>query len=173
MINFKATLEKFAEHGEKTGWTFIEVPAEIAQQIKPNNKQTFRVKGKLDSLEITAVAMMPRGDGSFIMPVNATMRKAIRKQKGDALIAQLEEDKKGYVLDEEFVDCLRDEPKAYSFFKTLSGSHQNYFSKWIESAKTIETKSSRIALSVNALVRKMGYPEMIRERTAENKKLKG
>lgn len=173
MISFKVTLEKFAEQGEKTGWTFIEVPGEIVQQIKPNNKQTFRVKGKLDELGITAVALMPRGDGSFIMPINAAMRKAIRKQKGDSLIAQLEEDKNGYVLNEELIACLQDEPKAYSFFKTLSGSHQNYFSKWIDSAKTIETKSNRIALSINALARNMGYPEMIRERTAENKRLKG
>ena len=38
MIKFTATILKFNEQGEKTGWTYIEIPADIAQQIKPNNK---------------------------------------------------------------------------------------------------------------------------------------
>ena len=48
MIKFSAILLKFQEQGEKTGWTYIEVPAEIAQQLKPNNKKSFRVKGYFD-----------------------------------------------------------------------------------------------------------------------------
>ena len=32
--------------GEKTGWSYIEIPAAIAQQLKPNYKKSFRVKGK-------------------------------------------------------------------------------------------------------------------------------
>ena len=34
-------------------------------------------------------------------------------------------------------------------------------SKWIASAKTEETKAKRIVMSVNALSKQMGYPEMI------------
>jgi uncharacterized protein YdeI (YjbR/CyaY-like superfamily) len=113
------------------------------------------------------------GEGDFIMAINATMRKGIRKRKGDKLVVELEEDKKGYELDTEFVACLNDEPQALTFFNTLPKGHQNYFSKWIESAKTVETKSKRIAMSVNALVKKWGYPEMIRAQTAANKQLKG
>ncbi len=169
MISFKTTLKKFAEQGEKTGWTFIDVPAEIAQQIKPDTKKSYRVKGKLDAVEVSGLALVPMGGGDFIIALNATLRKALKKQKGDSLIAQLEEDKKGYVLNEEFIACLEDEPKAFVFFKTLPQSHQTYFSKWIDSAKTMETKSTRIALSINALVRGMHYGEMIRERTQANK----
>ena len=39
---------------------------------------------------------------------------------------------------------------------------QTYFSKWIESAKTEETKANLIARAVTALSRKLGYPEMMR-----------
>jgi hypothetical protein len=49
-----------------------------------------------------------------------------------------------------------------AFFKTLPGSHQRYFSKWIDSAKAVETKAKRIAWAVTALSKKQGYAEMLR-----------
>ena len=92
-IKFTTRILQFAEQGEKTGWTYIEIPADIVQQLKPGNKKTFRVKGKLDDFPIRQIAIMPRGDGSFIMPVNATLRKGIGKRKGAMLQVLLEEDK--------------------------------------------------------------------------------
>jgi len=171
MVQFTATLKKFADQGEKTGWTYIEVPEQIALQLKPNNKQSFRVKGKFDNHSISGVAMIPMGEGNFIIAINAAMRKAIAKGKGSKLVVQLEEDKKGYELNNEFMECLHDEPAALAFFNTLAKGHQNYFSKWIESAKTVETKSKRIAMAVNALSKKWDYGLMIRAQTEENKKL--
>jgi len=64
------------------------------------------------------------------------------------------------------VACLNDEPKALAYFNTLPKGHQNYFSKWIEAAKTIETKTKRITMAVIALAKQMGYPEMIRANKA-------
>ncbi|MBS1640081.1 MAG: DUF1905 domain-containing protein [Bacteroidetes bacterium] len=173
MIQFSAIIKKFDSQGEKTGWTYIEIPKTIAQQLKPNNKKSFRVKGKLDEFEFKGVALLPMGDGNFIMALNVGMRKGIKKIKGDKIKVQLQEDKKGYELNIEFIECLKDEPTAYTFFKTLPQGHQNYFSKWIESAKTVETKSKRIAMAVNALAKQWDYGTMIRTQTAENKKVKG
>jgi uncharacterized protein YdeI (YjbR/CyaY-like superfamily) len=61
---------------------------------------------------------------------------------------------------------LSDEPEALKFFNSLTGSHQRYFSKWIESAKGDETKAKRIAQSINAFLKKQGFPEMLREQKA-------
>ena len=102
------------------------------------------------------------GGGVFIMPLNADMRKGIGKRKGAMLKVQLSVDEKGFVFNKDFVDCLADEPKAKIFFESLTGSHQKYFSKWIDSAKTEPTKIKRITMAINALAKKMGYPEMIR-----------
>ncbi|HYJ64643.1 MAG TPA: DUF1905 domain-containing protein [Parafilimonas sp.] len=85
MVKFTTTILKFNEQGEKTGWTYIEIPADIAQQIKPNNKKSFRVKGKLDNYAIKSIALLPMGNGNFIMPLNAAMRKATGKRKGAML----------------------------------------------------------------------------------------
>ena len=96
------------------------------------------------------------------MPINALMRKAIGKRHGAMVDVQLTEDKSEFVFDKDFMDCLSEESRALEFFKTLSGSHQRYFSKWIESAKTDQTKAKRIAQAVNGLARNQGYPEMLR-----------
>ncbi len=162
MLSFATILKKFNEQGEKTGWTYIEVSSEQAQLLKPNTKKSFRVKGKLDSYAFEGVALVPIGEGNFIIAVNATMRQAIKKRKGDMVHVQLAFDEKGYQLNEDFVACLEDDPKAYAYFNSLPKGHQNYFSKWIESAKTIETKTKRIIMAVNALATQMGYPEMIK-----------
>ena len=162
MVEFTATLKQFGAQGEKTGWTYIEVPGDIAQQLKPGNKKSFRVKGKLDAFSIAGVALLPMGGGGFIMAVNAAMRKAIGKKKGAMLKAKLEEDKKAFQFNKDFMDCLADEPAAMEFFKTLAGSHQRYFSKWIDDAKTEPTKTKRIAWAVTALSKKQGYGEMLR-----------
>ena len=162
MVRFIVTLHKFGSQGEKTGWTYFEVAADIAQQLKPGNKKEFKVKGKLDKHTIERVSLLPMGNGIFIMPVNAAMRKSIGKKEGAMVKVQLEADDSAFVFNKDFMDCLNDEPAAKVFFKTLPGSHQRYFSKWIDSAKTEPTKTKRIAMAVNALSKKWGYAEMLR-----------
>ncbi|GAA0557648.1 YdeI/OmpD-associated family protein [Chitinophaga japonensis] len=163
MVKFTTTIHKFDSQGEKTGWTYIEIPADLAQELKPGNKQSFRVKGKLDKHPIQAVALMPMGGGSFIMPLNATMRKAIGKRQGAMLQVQLAvDDNPEPVSCPELMECLADDPDALSFFNSLTKGHRNYFMQWINSAKTQPTREKRITQAVVALGRKQGFPEMVR-----------
>jgi len=170
MIKFTAILKKLGEQGEKTGWTIIEVPSAIAEKIKPNTKKSYRVKGFLDNYPIEQVALVPMGEGDFIIAVNATMRKGIGKRQGASVKVQLEEDKAGYIMNADFMACMEDEPQAMAFFKTLPPGHQRYFSKWIDSAKTEETRAKRIAQTIDAMLKNMGYSEMIRALKAEKNK---
>jgi hypothetical protein len=162
MVRFSTTIRQFGQQGEKTGWTYISIPKDIAEKIRPGTKKSFRVKGKLDRHAITKTALLPMGDGHFIMPLNAAMRKAIRKGKGAMLQVQLEEDREPPAICPELLECLQDAPAALQHFDSLPGSHKLYYSKWIESAKTIQTKTKRIALTITALERKMSYAEMLR-----------
>jgi hypothetical protein len=171
MVQFTTTMKKFDRQGEKTGWTYIEIPADLAKKLKPGNKKEFKVKGKLDDHVITRVSLLPMGGGLFIMPVNASMRKAIGKRHGAMVKVQLTEDRSEFVFNSDFMECLADEPTALVFFKTLTGSHQRYFSKWIDSAKTEQTKAKRIAQAVNALAKKFGYPEMLRSLKSDKENL--
>ena len=172
MIRFKAIILKFQKQGEKTGWTYIEVAADLAQQLKPGNKKTFRVKGKLDDYSFQQVALLPMGNGSFIMALNATMRKSIGKKQGHSVMVEMETDLRPLQPSTDFISCLADDAAASAFFKTLAKSHQDYFTKWIESAKTDQTKAGRIAHSINYLSRNQGFGEMLRDLKKNREQLK-
>ncbi len=162
MLTFQAEFQKFDKKGEKTGWTYIDVTAEQIKKLNPGTKKSFRVKGKIDTFKFAGVALIPMGEGDFILPINAEMRKGTKKQKGDTAIFQLSIDKEEYKLNEELVACLKEDKKAKTNFDKLPRSHQNYYSKWIDSAKTIETKSKRIAQCLFAFANNMDYGEMLR-----------
>ena len=173
MIQFTSTILKFGDQGEKTGWTYIKIPAEKAQQLKPDNKKSFRVKGKLDDYPIESVALIPMGEGDFIMAINATMRKGLKKRKGAMLNIAIEVDDNPILPSADLVDCLKDEPAALAKFNKLPKSHQNYYTRWIESAKTETTKAKRIAQAVTALSRNMDFGEALRAIKQERKDLLG
>ncbi|RPD40506.1 YdeI/OmpD-associated family protein [Chitinophaga barathri] len=170
MIRFTAILKKFGDMGDKTGWTYIELSRELAEKLNPGVKKSYRVKGKLDEYAIKQVALVPMGEGNFIIAVNAVMRKGIGKRQGASVKVQLDVDDAGWKMNEDFLACLEDEPGAMSFYKSLAPGHQRYFSNWIESAKTEETRAKRIAATLNAMLKSMNYGEMIRAMKADKDK---
>ena len=168
-VTFEATILKFGKKGEKTGWTYLVIPADVAGQLKPGMRKSFRVKGKLDQHAIKGIALLPMGDGEFIMPLNAAIRKGIGRGEGAMIRVTLEEDNAPRKLDAVLLECLADEPIALEFFQSLPKSHQHYFSKWIEEAKTEQTKAKRIAAAVNGLSQQWGFQEVLR--SLRNKKV--
>ena len=172
MIKFTTTIDKFDKQGEKTGWTYIIIPAAKANKINPGVKKSYRVKGKLDDWSIEKTAMIPMGEGDFIIPINAAIRKGIGKRKGATVTVQLEIDKSPILPPSELLECLADEPEALKYFNSLPQGHRNYFTKWIETAKTDVTKAKRIALVIKTMVRKMDFGTMLREER-DNKRLLG
>ena len=161
MLTFTATIEKFDKKGEKTGWQYIEISRAQAKKLK-DSKVSFRIKGMIDSYKLKQTALIPIGEGKFILPINATMRKTIGKRQGDKIKISLDADDDKFILSPDMMACLKDDPMAIAHFKTLPGSHQKYFSKWVESAKTAPTKAKRIVMAVTALSQQKGYVEMIR-----------
>ncbi len=164
MITYTTTILRFAEMGEKTGWMYIEIPADVAEQINPGVKKSYRVIGKFDKYKIEKVALLPMGEGTFIIPFNAQMRKGTGKKNGGILKVALELDERTIPINAELIACLEDEPSALKFFKSLPKSHQGYFSKWIDTAKTDATKAKRIAESVNGLLKRKDFGAMLREK---------
>jgi hypothetical protein len=167
MVQFTALLKKFGQQGEKTGWTYIDVDVDTAQLLMPNNKKSFRVKGSLDAHPIAGVATIPIGEGAFIIAVNATMRKAIKKRHGEYVAVKLELDKSEVPLSPDLLLCLEDAPMAQQAFRKLPRSHQNYYSRWIESAKTEGTKVKRISQAIAVLSRGGTFGEAMRELNKE------
>jgi uncharacterized protein YdeI (YjbR/CyaY-like superfamily) len=75
---------------------------------------------------------------------------------------QLQADSEQLSICQELLECLEDSPPAKRKFNALPGSHQRYYSKWIETAKTIQTKTKRIAMTIKAMENNMSYAEMLR-----------
>jgi hypothetical protein len=162
MIQYTTTILQFDKKGEKTGWSYIEITASQASKLNPGFKVSYRVKGKIDSYQFEKVAILPMGDGGFILPINGTIRKAIKKHHGHTVKVVLELDKRAPMLSPDLLKCLKEDPSAKAYFTSLSKSHQNYFSNWIESAKTIQTKTKRIVMAMEAFSRKQDFGAMMR-----------
>ncbi|MEJ7769007.1 MAG: YdeI/OmpD-associated family protein [Chitinophagaceae bacterium] len=162
MVEFISTILQYAEQGDKTGWTYIEIPADIAQQVFPGNKKTFRVMGQLDEYRFKGINLLPIGGGRFMMPLNATLRKNIHKRRGGTLEVRLQADLEPVPIPGWMIDCLADEPSALAYFNKLPRAHQNYFIKWVESAKTEPTRIKRISQTVTAFLRGLDFGAMIR-----------
>jgi len=97
------------------------------------------------------------GDGKLFLPVNATIRKKIKKEEGDYIHVILHPDNEPLEVPEEMLLCLEDEPVALKFFKLLSESEQKFYIQWIYSAKKEETKIDRMAKAINRLARRLKF----------------
>jgi hypothetical protein len=162
MPSFKSVIQKFADKGEKTGWRYIAIPSDILLKLKLKNKKEFRIKGVMDDVKFERLACYPIGDGNFIIALNAELRKKLGKKEGAMVSIKFEIDTKGVEKSKELLACLNEEPEAKKQFESLTTAHQNYFHKWINSAKGADTKEGRIVNTINAMLRKMDYGELIR-----------
>lgn len=164
MIYHKAEIEKFDAMGEKTGWSYVFIPQAIAQQIKPDEKKSFRVKGRIDQVEVGGVALLPMGEGDFIIPLKADLRKKLKKEEGATVELQLVFDADFKIeMPDDLEICLADEEHLMQQFLSMPKSHQNYFINWLNSAKTEATRTKRIIMIVDAMAKKYDYGQMIRE----------
>ncbi|WP_207531993.1 YdeI/OmpD-associated family protein [Desertivirga arenae] len=163
MQRFISQILRFEKKGDKTGWTYIEIPQDVAMKLSPGNRKSFRVKGMLDNHPINGVALLPMGEGSFILPLNANIRKGIRKAEGAMLDVFIELDNEyKLVLPAELQEYLEEDGLAADYFESLAKSHRDYFVKWIEGAKTQITREKRLVETAKALSARMTYGEMIR-----------
>jgi hypothetical protein len=161
MITFTTTILKYGSAAEKTGWNYIEIPETVIQQLGITSKKSCRVKGSIDSYVLKQTALIPIGNGVFIIPINNTIRKAIQKRMNDTVTIAIALDTSAFEMDEDFMACLADDALAVQHFNTIAPSHQRYFSKWIAQAKTADTKAKRIYQAVFGLHHKMDYGSMI------------
>ncbi len=171
MERFTATIQQFAAQGEKTGWTYIDVPADIAERLSPGSRISFRVKGKLDKFPVKGLALLPMGKGNFIMTLNAETRKGIKKKKGATVDVQISYDAAPVPVPAGLLECLEDEPGAKAFYDGLKLSQRNYFLKWIATVKGEAAVAKRIAQAITAFQRKQDFGSMIRGHKADRDKL--
>jgi hypothetical protein len=164
MISFEVLIEKFKDKGEKSGWTYIYIPENLALQIKPNCRTSYRVKGVMDAVPVQGLAVVPMGEGDYIIALKAELRRKLHKREGHLLTVSLEEDKDFQIpMPADLEECLNEQPHLMENFLKQPGSHRHYYFNWINSAKTDPTRAKRLAMTVNAMDRGFGFGQMLRE----------
>ena len=162
MIYLKAEIEKFETNGEKTGWSYVFIPQAIANEIRPTERRSIRVKGKIDQVEISGVGLLPMGHGDFILALNKSLRNAIKKEAGEKVELALEFDADFKIeMPDDLEICLADEEALLKQFLAIPKSHQNYFINWLNSAKTEITRTKRLVMIINAMANKYDFGTMI------------
>lgn len=163
MVIFEAEIERFSKKGEKTGWTYVFVPNAVAQQIKAGCKKSYRVKGKLDQVDVSGMALVPMGGDDFIIALKTSLRKELKKEEGAILRLELEEDLDFKIeMPDDLELCLSDDPQLLENFLKLPKSHQDYYINWLNTAKTEVTRTKRLTQIVVAMDQKMTFGEMVR-----------
>lgn len=162
MFSFQTIIQKFANKGEKTGWTYVEIPNDILIQLKRKDKKAFRIKGLIDDVKFEKLSTYPMGDGEFIFAINAELRKKINKKAGAQVKIKFKLDEGAPMISKDLMTCLNEDKVALEQFLSQPKSHQNYYHQYIENAKTDATKAGRIVHTIHAMYKKMSYGEMIR-----------
>ena len=167
MFSFKAIIQKYSAKAEKTGWTFVDMPMDIVLKLKLKNRREFRIKGTMDDVRFERLVCYPSKEGHFIIALNAELRKKLGKKEGAQLLVKFELDKSEALKSQELLDCLKEEPAALKQFNSLLLSHQNYFHRYVFTAKGADTRAGRIVNVINAMYKKMNFGEMIRSLKAK------
>jgi hypothetical protein len=164
MVKLRAEIERFASNAEKTGWSYVFIPQTIADQIKANERRGFRVRGMLDQIPVQGISVMPVKPDGFILPLNQSLRKALRKDKGAVVQLSLEFDADFTVeMPDDLEICLSYEEGLLDWFLAMPKSHRHYFINWLNTAKTEATRTKRLVMIVNAMFNKWDFGKMIRE----------
>ena len=150
IFNDECVLKKYLGKG---AWTFVMMPSNPDLPKKKNN--TVRVRGFIDDYELKDFNMWAMKEGNFIA-VKAEIRKKIKKEEGDTVKVILYLDEAQSVIPEDFLVCLREEPKVYKYFEKLSEKRKNEMTDWIFSAKTEDEKITRIAKTLEKLESEIG-----------------
>ena len=162
MHSFQATILKFASKGEKTGWTYVDIPPDIITKLKLKTKKEFRIKGMMDDVKFERLATYPIGEGNFIIAINAELRKKLGKKEGALISIKFSLDKSEALQSQELMDCLNEDPIALKQFNSQPLSHRNYFHRYVYTAKGADTRAGRIVNTINAMHKKQNFGEMIR-----------
>jgi hypothetical protein len=159
---FKSIIQKFSSKGEKTGWTYVDIPPDILAKLKRKDKREFRIKGLIDDVKVERLACYPIGEGNFIIAINGELRKKLGKKEGAMISLKIQEDKAEPLQAPELIECLNDDKEALKQFNSLLLSHRNYFHRYIYTAKGAATKAGRIVNVLNAMHKKQDFGEMLR-----------
>lgn len=151
-VNREALIERFPGKG---GWSYILIP-EISRDHR-NHFGQVKISGAIDNYVLDNVILMPMGNGTLFLPLNANIRKQLQKQAGDIVHLKIYLNRSNRITEVDFIDILADEPAALQFYRTLSAAEKLSYLDRINDTKNEEAQIARIADLVNTLHERSRY----------------
>ncbi|POY36022.1 hypothetical protein C3K47_12525 [Solitalea longa] len=153
IIDSTVQLQRFPMKG---GWTFAPIELEVVN-TKPFNY--LKVKGFIDEYEIVESHLMPLGNGKLFLPVKAEIRKKIKKEVGDWVKLVLYKFLDIDVSTDTFLECLEDDPVAWSKFQQFTSEERSHYVQWIFSSASEEIQIQRMASAINNIAQGIKLPK--------------
>jgi hypothetical protein len=143
-------------------WHFVEISGIPPQFVAANG--LVRIRGWIDEVEIRQFNLLPMKNGNKMLVIKAAIRKRIAKKAGDSVLIKLYPDDTPIEIPEEILDSLLQSPHAYDHFMQLTDSNKKYYIDWVQEAKQIETKVSRLVKMIGQLEQKRKFWDWPEER---------
>lgn len=118
--------------------------------LPKKKNSTVRVRGFIDDYALDGIHIWAMKKGTFLA-VKTEIRKAIKKESGDMVKLQLFLDEPASAIPDDFLECLKEEPKLLAYFQKLPPAKQTEIIDWIFAAKTEDEKISRMAKTIQKL----------------------
>ncbi len=142
--HFRAELVRPSEPGT---WTYFKVPFNV--ETLYSSKARVPVKGTINGYSFSS-SLLPRGNGSFIMVVNQNLRNNIGLSVGDVVDVTMELDtvEREVEVPDDLAEALSRHQSATDIFSNFSYSRQKEYVDWINDARKLETRKSRVQKAV-------------------------
>ena len=143
-MRFRAKVEL----GGKTA-TGIPVPEDVVAAMGSGKRPAVQVTVGEHSYRTTVASMR----GRYFVPLSKANREAARVAAGDEVAVEIELDAepRQVTIPADLADALAADAPAKAFFDRLSYTHRKEWVRWVEEAKKAETRTRRIAKTVEAL----------------------
>jgi len=143
-VRFTSVLEKSRN---KLWGAHLAVPDEVVERLAGSRSR--RVLFTLNASVTYPSALMGRGDGSFVIRVNKTIREKLSLRSGSRVrvVLRRDESRYGLPMPEELEEVLRQDSECQRLFHSLTTGRQRTLLYLVDSATRVDTRIQR-AVSV-------------------------
>jgi hypothetical protein len=130
----------------------LDIPPRISAALGGDTR--IPVRGTIGGVAIRPTTLVAAGDGTHRLFVHGKIRKALGVDDGDRVRVVLERDTKAdiVVVPGDMLESLAERPDAEAVFDSMTPAQRREIVRWLESAKTIATRKSRLERNLDMLV---------------------
>lgn len=131
-------------------WTYAPILFDVAAET--GVRARLRVKGTIDAVPFKGM-LMPMGSGKHFIVVNGELRERIGKSAGDKVKLEMDVDSSPVrvTVPRDLTRALVRKRTARAAFDAMAPSHRKAYVRWIQEARTPETRSRRITEAVELI----------------------